>query len=108
MLKLKSIKRGIKFFLQRLFCGFDESDTWSLDITIAKFILPRLIIFRRLTITYPCEFKSIKEWHQILDKIITAFKIITERSFEDLTKEELILKEEGLDLFRKYYHSLWW
>ena len=39
------IKRAIKHWWQRRTRGWDDSDTYSLDITIAKFALPR---FKRL------------------------------------------------------------
>ncbi len=40
--------REIKYFFQRSIRGFDESDLWSLDHTIVRFVLPRLIAFRNL------------------------------------------------------------
>ena len=35
-----------KFTKQRLERGFDDSETWNLDLTIAKFVLPRLESFK--------------------------------------------------------------
>jgi hypothetical protein len=45
-MKLTDIKREIKFFWQRLTRGFDDSVTWNLDITVAKFMLPRFKLYR--------------------------------------------------------------
>lgn len=87
------------------------SDIWSLDITIAKFILPRLKIFREVVDCYPSNLNSIEEWYEILDKMIEAFYFIAEKQFntkyEETEKDKQIV-EEGLDLFREYYHGLWW
>ena len=42
-------------------------DTWSLDYYIAKFVLPRLKLFKKVERGYPCDLKSIDEWHDILE-----------------------------------------
>lgn len=81
-------------------------DTWNLDYYIAKFILPRLKLFKKVTIGFPCDLKSINEWYDILDKMIAAFKILS--TDEINTQDEQKIVNEGLDLFRKYYQDLWW
>lgn len=43
---LKDDDRQITWALQREEMGFDETEIWSLDITIIKFILPRLEYLR--------------------------------------------------------------
>lgn len=40
--------RMLKHFKQRWTRGFDDSELWSLDWTIAKFVLPRLKAFREM------------------------------------------------------------
>ena len=59
-------------------------------------------------------FKSIEEWHKVVDKIILSFEIM--KNFKDLkylraSKKEfnkLIEKyEEGMELFKKYLGDLW-
>ena len=37
---------GVHFFFQRRIRGFDDSELWSLDYTILRFILPRLQRYR--------------------------------------------------------------
>ncbi len=87
-------------------------DTWSLDITIAEFILPRLKLFKKVVDCHPHDLNSMKEWHDILDKMIEAFYLIINRFSELLDVQEIRVREEkisyGLDLFRKYYNHLWW
>lgn len=84
------------------------NDTWGLDITIAEFVLPRLKLFRKVVDCFPCDLNTIEEWYDILDKMIESFRMISispsYKTFEE--RKEVI--EEGLDLFRKYYHDLWW
>ena len=81
-------------------------DTWNLDYYIAKFILPRLKLFKKVTMGFPCDLKSINEWYDILDKMIAAFMILS--TDEINTQDEQKIVNEGLDLFRKYYQDLWW
>lgn len=83
-----------------------NEDLWSLDITIAKLVLPYLKKFREAVGGYPSDLNSLEEWEAILDKMIKAFGLIAnEAIFDTAVKNEPI--EEGLDLFRKYYFSLW-
>ncbi len=42
------LKRGLRFLWQRLTRGWDDSETWGLDATAARWLLPRLIRFREL------------------------------------------------------------
>ena len=82
--------------------GFDKSECWNLDITIAKFILPRLKYFRETTISYPQADMGLDGWHEILDKMIYSFDEILK---DDSTDQDKI--QEGLELFAKYYMNLW-
>ena len=116
------IERRIKFWWQRRTRGFDDSDTWSLDWTLAKMIWPRLVRLKELNIGYPCEIAvdygevdGPKKWDEILDKMILAFKLIEEDecyfgepNWREKEAEQQKKIEEGLDLFRKYYRNLWW
>jgi len=106
-------KRAINFFIQRRICGFDDSETWSLDHSLAKLILPRLKRFQSLhnEIMEPiCDGEG-DDSPDDLDKMIIAFDIIANDpdyyalpAFPE--KERAV--EEGLDLFRKHYSRLWW
>lgn len=100
---------------QRLEKGFDNSETWSLDRTIAKFIEPRLKVFKEVHTCYPSDLTA-EKWNEILDKMIKAFEYINdedlgiddnESGIKKYEKREQIIKE-GLDLFREYFFSLWW
>ena len=81
-------------------------DTWNLDYYISKFVLPRLKLFKKVTMGFPCDLKSIDEWYDILDKMIAAFEILATDELN--TQDEQKIVNEGLDLFRKYYQDLWW
>jgi len=87
-----------------------DEDLWNLDITIAKFILPKLIKFKEKTFCFPCSLNDVKEWHKILDKMIYSFSMIKNTFKEDgfYSNEEIKKIDQGLRLFAKYYHDLWW
>lgn len=115
-----STKRNIKIQI-------DEWDTWSLDHTLALVILPALRQYQKDSkeVGHPCGLAPRKrppkngcgkcgcekKWHEILDKMIW--------SFEQITKDDVLAVDvknykkyqeriqEGLDLFAKYFRSLW-
>lgn len=55
-------------------------ETWALDCTIAKFVLPRLKKFKDVSLTYPGidEADTPEKWDAILDKMILAFEYVVE------------------------------
>lgn len=103
----KDDKREPQFAYERKTKGYDRSELWSLDSTIARFIAPRLRDFAEDHCGYPACFADDKEWSEILDKMATAFELLSSDEFPFLTKEQDAQVEEGLDLFRKWFHSLW-
>ena len=109
------LKTKIKWFWQRLTRGFDDTELWNLDNTIAEFVLPRLKAFRNYTKGFPVEFNSLEEWQEAIDKMIFFFEnIIDDEWFwkTEHTKEELLELEkkmhECLELFCKNYSHLWY
>lgn len=117
----------------------NPKETWSLDVNLAKYILPRLKKFKELNNGYPGmdEVDTPEKWDEALDKMIQAFEYVidwdeywlddsrydyTDVAFgDDKELYERIMKnkiaedirrlaaiKEGLQLFAKYYMSLWW
>lgn len=85
--------------------GFAQSETWNLYYSLALEIYPRLCYFRGIAGAYPLGLNE-KEWDEILDKMIKAFKLIlTDNRYRD---EDLEAIGEGLSLFAKWYLALWW
>lgn len=108
-MKNLNIKRNIRFFFQRLFRGFDDSETWSLDCILAKHILPRLKRFKQVNIAYPTDL-SFVQWNEYLDEMIYAFEYYaSEKIYQfDFKPEEYQRVQQGLKLFSQYYGGLWW
>ena len=86
--------------------GFCDADLWGLDITIAQFILPRLVRFREIGMGYP-GILSEKRWGNILDKIIAAFEILSEDNYSLRGDKKSGIVKCGLKLFAKWFEDLW-
>jgi len=116
-----SATRKVKYKKQRRTRGFDDSEVWNLDCSLARYILPRLKRFKKITHGHPSSLESFEAWKEILDKMILSFQLIKDGSKillsdkEEITLEEYIKYEEereakiqeGIDLFAKYFRGLW-
>jgi len=84
--------------------GFDNSECWNLDNTIAQFVLPRLKNFRENLHGYPSNLTE-KKWDKILGKMIYSFEnIVHSDVYVDKDYKKI---QKGLDLFGKYFQNLW-
>jgi hypothetical protein len=109
----------------------DVEELYDLDVTIARFILPRLMAFKKHNERTPRLTMSQEEWNEVLDKMIYAFERIACRTEEDTPEYKAYIKaiwnneedlahlkqeakaslkpiSEGLSLYHKYYRNLWW
>lgn len=104
-------KRYWRHWWQRRVRGWDDSDTWSLDLTMAKFILPRLKRYKEVNNGYPGNFTE-ESWDAVLDKMIFAMEVVKSDDFcsEGLEEAEAHWTKvhEGLELFGKHFRELWW
>lgn len=86
-----------------------DKDILDLDVTIAKFLIPRLKKLKNLKNCYPESAGSMAKWHGILKKMIKAFEIIAKQghleSVKNSSRDKIML--EGLELFAKHFTDLW-
>lgn len=86
--------------------GFDDTELWNLDVSIAKFIFPRLKAFSKSGCR-PGHLEE-EEWLEILNKMIRSFELMSDDvdafSYDAKINMEI---EEGLELFHQYYRNLW-
>lgn len=105
------VKRSIKFWWQRRTRGFDDSETWSLDNTLAKWLVPRLRRFKQLNI---CIWGPNDEdgavTDKIIDEIVWTFEFLGSDDFYEAPPNDPRWQryEKGLDLFRENINHLWW
>lgn len=108
-MKLKKLfsKRTILFLWQRITRGWDDSETWSLDYSLAKIILPRLKRFKEVSPMTPYGTTE-AEWNATLDKMIAAFEFFGGEERWLAAHEEYGKHQEGINLFAEHYAGLWW
>ncbi len=124
---LLTIKNSIKWWYQRRTRGFDDRELWSLDYPIARFILPRLVSFRKTAEKSACVpgcFCNCKDdrvepdlgaWLKELDNMIFAFQAIVRETEDysssdvdiDFNRELNLRVGMGLDSFARYFRCLW-
>lgn len=104
----------------------DEWDTWSLDHTLAYIIHPALVKFKEdsMNTGHPCLCDDptvctiegnvctcSNQWQEMLDKMIWSFGQIVTDDIDaygvDEYREYEKRMQEGLELFGKYFRSLW-
>lgn len=103
-----SVRRSIRFFIQRRTRGWDDSDTWSLDITVARFLAPRLRRFMELRgVHLDGEDDDTLSDTQII-KMCEFFEYVAAEKTICGDSAETERLEVGLTLFQKYFHYLWW
>jgi len=105
-------KRNSKLQKELKTNGFDSSETWSLDNTIAKFTLPRLKYFRKNLHSYPPGL-TIKKWKKIIDSMIFSLEEVANEyesaeflSIKDMKTYNKKLSK-GLKNFGLYFSNLW-
>jgi hypothetical protein len=104
----KTDKREKEFKKQRIKRGFDNSETWSLDSTIARFIVPRIQVFREVTCGVPAHLENASQWDDILAAIQKSFEMTIDDCALVWTRKEEREYRKGMRLFSKYFTWLWW
>lgn len=92
------------FSEQRLQRGFDDSELWSLDGTIARFIYPRLKAFKESVPGTPGGM-SLEQWNYILNKMVKGFELLSNDNIKSEDEEKL--EKEAWKLFSEYFFDLW-
>ncbi len=112
----KNDSRVKEFAKQRKKFGFDDTELWNLEATIAKFTLPRLKRYReKFAAAHIPHGLILEEWYKELDDIIYMFETTIndiDNTSSDMSKTEEREKQRrynrGLKAFSKYYNCLWY
>jgi len=115
----RSLYFHTKHLYQYITRGYSDKQVWSLDTTIAEFVLPRLRTLKMLTHGYPEGFDSMEEWSKAIDKMIWSFEFALKdygsedfdhNDYENWKKKNDKRTErykEGMRLFAEYFWNLW-
>ena len=104
-------ERETEWKAQRLTRGFDDTEMWSLDCTIAAFIAPRLKVFKEQAARigdHPVNITS-EKWQEILDQMIEGFELYPDHfnwPSED-SNENWKKVYKALELFKNWFFNLW-
>ncbi len=107
----------LKSFYRRGRYGWDYSDCFGMNNYLST-IIPQMIKHLSTKNTYPPQFNSIEEWHDILLEIVNGFEVynnyenyyISENPKQYLLEYKRVKKEldKSLKLFSKYFIHFWW
>lgn len=104
------LQRMVYFWWQRKTRGWDDSETWNLNITISRFIIPRLRRLLELNDCFVCEPEmTAGEWKVILEDMLYFHEMVV--AIHEGMDPMLLDAErynEGRTNFFAYYNSLWW
>ena len=98
---------------QRFEQGFDDTETWHMDRTIALFIIPRLKKFIELNNGIPTG-ETVESYNEKLNFIINAFEnyYATNRYYEsvdDAERKQLTDDvKKAVEYLSKLWFELWW
>lgn len=85
-----------------------DDETWSLDTSLARLILPRLKRFRELNNGFPPHF-TMETWNAAIDHMIEAFEFYASEEQYNCTERSIHRRaEKGVMLFGRHFKHLWW
>lgn len=113
--KLQNPIKKQEHYNQFLSQGFDDTETYSLYQTIAKFIVPRLKRYREINGTRQ-ENRKVKATSILLqpeeavkiDNMIIAFSYIAEEGYPTASDAIFPICQDALTNFSQLFPTLWW
>ena len=102
-----------KYRQQRFLNGFDDTETWHMDRTMALFIIPRLKIFMEVNNGIPIG-ETEESYDEKLRFIIQAFEnyYVSDKYFNSVDIEERKKLTDdvrlAVDYLSKLWFELWW
>lgn len=113
-MKLRTLKRSIKYWFQRRTRGWSDDETWNLDYEFIKWVNSRFKKYKeKASKIVDLEFRRFeyegKEYTQLelIDKVI---KLSNEYIDTNLLSEYKLnsIKDEIFDIFKLIFWTMWW
>ena len=100
-----------KHFIKRIkhivFDGYDCCEIFNLNHSLSKYILPKLILFKKLNFAYPYGLKP-ETWDKYLDDMIYALEVDSNMEKYEFNKDVNWKRvDRGFSLLGKYWRALW-
>lgn len=100
-----------KHIKQRETQGFDDTETWLLDKTLALFLLPRLKRYIQVNNGFPGGETEIS-FNEKLNFIVKAFEDYynddTDKQSLEIEKERLLNAKKAVNILSELWFDLWW
>ena len=94
--QVHNIEKLADYKKQRIERGFDDTELWCLDRTIAKYALPRLVEFKKVVNGYPPECENFMDWVSIIDKMIYSLDhVANHEKYDDELDEKFGVDWDG-------------
>lgn len=109
----KDLATREKYKQQRFEQGFDDTETWHMDRTIALFMIPRLKKFIEINNGIPVG-ETVESYNEKLNFIISAFEnyYATNKYYEsvdDVERKKLTDDvKQAVEYLSKLWFELWW
>ena len=106
--KVKDFFREIKWFIQRGKRGYADCDVWDFDSYLSRVIANGVRELKDGT-GYPADL-SVRKWNTTLEKIAVGFEAqvkLPDFPTREDEKKLLVKAKIGMELFQKYFKSLW-
>ena len=107
----KNWRRILRHRRQRVKRGFSGYDAWNLDTFLAQVIADSMAWLRENGHGYPAEEGMTEErWNEILTEIEVPLRAWAELKHDmDLDEEErwVVRCDHSLELFKRYFFSMW-
>lgn len=107
MTVLSIIKRKLKGLF---YYGFDTSETWDLDYSLARWLYPRLVHLQKNSNSYPPRIETHEEWLEILKEIsdgIEAYLLFEDNGVFEEYNVVMDGYRRSLQLIAEYIGDLW-
>jgi hypothetical protein len=101
-------KRLKKFIISQELLGIDRSEAWSLNASLAAFLVPRLEMLAVNTKSTPPGL-SMSKWRRIIKQMAKGFRFYTEGwpEFDEFSKKDFNRLKQSVRLLFIWFHHLW-
>lgn len=99
-------KRRPRYLKQVEKLGFDDTETWSLDTTFVKFLLPRLKRYKEIA---AIDLDAHEGYREAIDAMIVGFSHVLSDEYFFCTNKKINDEIQlAFDMLAKWYGALWW
>ena len=100
--RMRKIKQSILYFFQRVVFGFDDRETFNLDVSFYLWLYPRLERFTAVVNCYPNSYSTYEDWILELTRRTQQLKQIIECDEFEFTDHSYLKKEDKKKKYNEF------